>query len=502
MDFWDYTITGFSVALQPINLFYCLAGVLIGTLVGVLPGIGPVGAMALLLPATFKSTAEAGIIMLAGIYYGTQYGGSITSILVNIPGESTTVVTCLDGYQMTKQGRAGPALGISAFGSFIAGTLSIMALQFMSPPLANIALKFGPPEYFSLMVLGMTLLIYLAQGSMAKALLMGALGLLLGLTGMDSMNAVPRFTFGRMEMLDGVGLVPVVMGIYGIGEIFLNIEKEQKQEIYIGKLKGLLPTLKDWAVSIWPIIRGTVIGFFVGILPGGGSTVATFISYAVEKRISKHPEKFGKGAIEGVASPESANNAGAIGCYIPLLTLGIPPNVVMALLLGAFMVHGVQPGPLLMKQNPGLVWGVITSMYIANIMLLILNLPLIGIWVYLLRIPYKILFPLILLFCMIGAYSSSGAVFDLYIMVLFGLVGYFMKKFEYEAAPLVLAYVIGPLLENNLRKSLIMTQGDFSAFFLRPISAGCLIIALFLLISPLVPWLSKKRKVIAVEKGF
>jgi putative tricarboxylic transport membrane protein len=502
MDFLHYTILGFSVALQPVNLWYCFVGVLIGTLVGVLPGIGPVGAMALLLPATFKSTPEAGIIMLAGIYYGTMYGGSTTSILVNIPGESTSVVTCLDGYQMARQGRAGPALGIAAFGSFIAGTLSIIALQLIAPPLASIALKFGPMEYTSLMILGMTLLIYLAHGSMLKALLMGAFGLLLGLVGLDSINAAPRFTFGKMELLDGVGLVPVVMGIYGIGEILVNIERDFKQEIFKDKIKGLLPTLKDWLDSVWAIVRGTLIGFWVGILPGGGSTVATFISYAVEKRVSKHPEKFGKGAIEGVASPESANNAGAIGCYIPLMTLGIPPNVVMALLLGAFMVHGVQPGPLMMTQHPGLFWGVITSMYVSNIMLLVLNLPLIGMWVQILKIPYKILFPLIILFCLIGAYSASGAVFDLDIMVLFGIVGYFMRKFDYEAAPLVLAYVIGPLLENNLRKSLILSQGDFSIFFLRPISAACLLVALFLLVSPIMPWMGKKRQAIAKEESY
>ncbi len=494
-------MVGFSVALQPINLWYCFIGVLIGTLVGVLPGIGPVGAMALLLPATFKSTPEAGIIMLAGIYYGTMYGGSTTSILINIPGESTSVVTCLDGYQMARQGRAGPALGIAAFGSFIAGTLSIIGLQLMAPPLASIALKFGPPEYFSLMILGMTLLIYLAHGSMLKALLMGSLGLLLGLVGLDSINAVARFSFGRMELLDGVGLVPVVMGIYGIGEILINIEREFKQEIFTEKIKGLLPTLKDWIDSAWAMVRGTIIGFLVGILPGGGSTIATFISYAVEKRLSKHPEKFGRGAIEGVASPEAANNAGAIGCYIPLMTLGIPPNVVMALLLGAFMVHGVQPGPLMMTQNPGLFWGVITSMYVSNIMLLVLNLPLIGMWVQILKIPYKILFPLILLFCLIGSYSASGAIFDLYIMILFGVIGYFMRKFDYEAAPLVLAYVIGPLLENNLRKSLILSQGDFSIFFFRPISAGCLVVALFLLASPIMPWMAKKRQQIAKETG-
>jgi putative tricarboxylic transport membrane protein len=500
MDYLNYLITGFSVALQPINLWYAFLGVLIGTLVGVLPGIGPVGAMALLLPATFNMRPESSLIMLTGLYYGTQYGGSTTSILVNIPGESVSVVTCFDGYQMTLQGRAGPALGIAAFGSFIAGTLSIIALTFLAPPLALFAINFGFPEYFSLMVLGMTLLVYLARGSMPKALLMGGFGLFLGLVGLDSINAVPRFTFGRLELLDGVGLVPVIMGIYGLGEIFINIERGIKQGIFTGKIKGLLPTLKDWLDSTGAILRGTVVGFLIGILPGGGSTVATFVSYAVEKKVSKHPEKFGKGAIEGVASPESANNAGAIGCYIPLLTLGIPPNVVMAVLLGALMIHGVQPGPLMMNQYPGLFWGLISSMYISNFMLLILNLPLIGMWVQILKIPYKLLFPLIILFCVIGAYSSSGAIFDLYLMVIFGIAGYLMKKFDYDGAPLILAQVIGPLLENNLRKALIMSRGDLSIFFVRPISAVCLILALFLLISPFLPWLGKKRKEIAKEE--
>ena len=500
MELFNYLSIGFSVALQPINLFYCFVGVFIGTLIGVLPGIGPVGAMSLLLPTTFKATPEAAIIMLAGIYYGAMYGGSTTSILVNIPGEAASVVTCLDGYQMARQGRAGPALGMAAFASFIAGTLSILGLMLLAPPLSQFAIRFGPPEYFTLMVLGLTILIYLAHGSMPKALLMAAFGVVLGLIGLDSINARPRFNFEKMELLDGVGLVPIVMGLFGISEVLLNIEQVIRREVFTTKIKGLFPTAKDWLDSKGALIRGSLIGFFLGILPGGGAVISSFISYAVEKRVSKHPERFGKGAIEGVAGPEAANNAATGGAFIPLMTMGIPPNVIMAMLLGAFMIHGVQPGPLMMKQNPGLFWGVIASMYIGNIMLLILNLPLIGMWVQVLKVPYKILFPLILLFCLIGVYSVSNAVFDIYIMIVFGIVGYLMKKFEYEGAPLVLAFVLGPLLENNLRKSLIMSQGDFSIFFTRPLSAVSLVLALFLLISPLIPWMGKKREEIPKEE--
>jgi len=500
MELLNYLGIGFSVALQPVNLFYCFVGVFIGTLVGVLPGIGPVGAMSLLLPTTFKATPEAAIIMLAGIYYGAMYGGSTTSILVNIPGEAASVVTCLDGYQMAQQGRAGPALGIAAFGSFIAGTLSILGLMLLAPPLSKFALRFGPPEYFTLMVLGLTILIYLAHGSMSKALIMAAFGIILGLVGLDSINARPRFTFGKMELIDGVGLVPVVMGLFGISEVLLNIEQVVRRDILKTRVKGLLPTAKDWRDSTGPIARGSLLGFFLGILPGGGAVISSFISYAVEKRVSKHPERFGKGAIEGVAGPESANNAATGGAFIPLMTLGIPPNVIMAMLFGAFMIHGVTPGPLMMKQNPGIFWGVIASMYIGNIMLLILNLPLITIWVQVLKVPYKILFPLILLFCLIGVYSVSNVVFDIYVMLIFGIMGYLMKKFGYEGAPLVLAFVLGPLMENNLRKSLIISQGDFSIFFVRPLAAASLILALFLLISPFIPGLGKKRKVIPKEE--
>ena len=491
---------GFAVALQPVNLLYCFLGVFIGTLVGVLPGIGPVGAMSLLLPVTFQTTPEAAVIMLAGIYYGAMYGGSTTSILVNIPGEAASVVTCLDGYQMARQGRAGPALGMAAFGSFIAGTAAIVGLMLLAPPLSRFALKFGPAEYFSLMVLGLCILIYLAHGSMAKALLMAAFGVVLGLVGLDAITAQPRLTFGRMELVDGVGLVPIVMGLFGIAEVLLNIESVLKRDVLKSSISGLLPTRQDWRDSAGPLARGSVLGFFLGILPGGGAVISSFLSYALEKRVSRHPERFGHGAIEGVAGPEAANNAAAGGAFIPLMTLGIPPNVVMAMLMGAFIIHGVQPGPLMMTQKPELFWGVIASMYIGNIMLLILNLPLIGMWVQVLRVPYKILFPLILLFCLIGVYAVSNTVFDIYIMVLFGVVGYLMKKFGYEPAPLVLAFVLGPMLENNLRKSLILSQGAFSTFVTRPLSAIALLLALALLLSPLIPRLRGKREAIALEE--
>jgi putative tricarboxylic transport membrane protein len=493
--------TGFAVALQPVNLLACFMGVLVGTLVGVLPGIGPVSAMSLLLPVTLAGSPEAGIIMMAGIYYGSMYGGSTTSILVNIPGEAASVVTCLDGHQMAKQGRAGPALGIAALGSFAAGTFALVALMVVAPALARFAIAFGPPEYFSLMVVGLTVLAFLTHGSMAKSLLMAAVGVLLGLVGLDSITGFPRLSFGRLELYDGLGLVPVVMGLFGVAEILVNLEQSIRREVVRTRISGLLPTLADWAACKWPLVRGTVLGFFLGVLPGGGAVISSFAAYAVEKRLSKTPERFGRGAIEGVAAPEAANNAAAGGAFIPLLTLGIPPNVVMALLLGAFIIHGLQPGPLMMTQNPGVFWGIIASMYIGNLMLLVLNLPLIGIWVQLLRAPYALLFPLILVFCVVGVYASSSAYFDVTVMVAFGVLGYLMRKFGYEPAPLVLAFVLGPLLENNLRKSLIMSQGEFAIFLERPISLACLVLAATVLVASAVPALAQRRRAVAVEEA-
>ena len=481
MDFIDFMRLGASVAFEPSNLFYCFVGVFIGTMVGVLPGIGPVGTMAILLPTTFGISPTTAIIMLAGIYYGAMYGGSTTSILVNLPGEAASVVTTLDGYQMARQGRAGPALGISAFGSFIAATLSIIALQFIAVPLASAALRFGPPEYFSVMVLAFVILTYLAQKSIVKALMMAALGALVGTIGLDVITGMPRFTFDIPELLDGVGLVPLAMGLFGISEIFVNVEKIVRQEIYETKIKNLLPSFKDWMESKWAILRGTVIGFIVGALPGPGASVASFVSYAVEKRVSKRPEKFGTGAIEGVAGPESANNSATAGSMVPLLTMGIPGSLATAMLLGALMIHGITPGPLLVKQHPDLFWGVIVSMYIGNVMLLIINLPMIGIWVRLLRIPYSLFFPLIVLVCMIGGYSVRHTTVDLWLMLIFGVVGYLFRKFEYEPAPLVLAFVLSGLFDETLRQSLILSHGSFSIFFVRPISCGCLIFAALIL---------------------
>jgi len=492
-------LIGFQVAFQPQNLFYCFTGVVIGTLVGVLPGMGPVAAMSLLLPATFHISPVGAMIMLAGIYYGAQYGGSTTSILVNIPGEAASVMTCLDGYQMARQGRAGPALGIAAFGSFIAGTIGILGLVLIAPPLVNFALRFGPPEYFSLMVLGLTVLTFLTSASMIRALMMATFGLILGTIGLDTISGLTRFSFNIPELLDGVGLVPLVMGLFGISEVLLNIETKIKREVFTTKVKGLLPSKKDWAQSIGAIFRGTSIGFFLGILPGGGAVISSFASYAIEKRVSKNPERFGQGAIEGVAAPESANNSAAQTAFIPLLTLGIPSNVVMALLLGALIIHGLTPGPLLLSQHPELFWGVVASMYVGNAMLLALNLPLIGMWVQLLRVPYAILFPLIVLFCLIGAYSINNSSFDVAIMLIFGIIGYLMKKLSLEAAPLVLAFVLGPMMETALRQSLIKSKGSFSIFFTRPISAVCMIIALALMIAPFLPWFRRRRPGISLE---
>ncbi len=501
MELFNHLLMGFSVALQPANLLYCFIGVVIGTLVGVLPGLGPVAAMSLLLPATFHTTPVASIIMLSGIYYGAMYGGSTTSILVNIPGEAASVMTCIDGYQMARNGRAGPALGISAFGSFIAGTLGILGLILIAPPLVDFALKFGPPEYFSLMVLGLMILTFLTSASMIRALMMAAFGLVVGTIGLDNISGLARFTFKIPELLDGVGLVPVVMGLFGISEVLLNIELKVKREVFTANIKGILPTRKDWGQSIWAIMRGTILGFLLGILPGGGAVIASFVSYAIEKRVSKHPEEFGKGAIEGVAAPEAANNSAAQGAFIPLLTLGIPSNVVMAMLLGALIIHGVTPGPLLLSQHPQLFWGVVASMYVGNAMLLALNLPLIGMWVQLLRVPYSILFPIIVLFCLLGSYSLNNSTTDVAIMLIFGIIGYLMKKISLEAAPMVLAFVLGPMMETALRQALIKSKGSFSIFFTRPISATCLIIAIALMIIPLLPWFRRRRPGVTLDSA-
>jgi putative tricarboxylic transport membrane protein len=476
---------GFSVAITPTNLLFCFLGVLMGTLVGVLPGIGPAAAISLLLPSTFRGDPTSSLIMLAGVYYGAMYGGSTTSILVNIPGEAASVITCLDGYQMARKGRAGPALGISACGSFIAGTISLIGLLFLAPTLASFALRFGSPEYFSLMVMSMTIVTYLSQGSMLKSLMMAALGIILGTVGMDPVTVKQRFVYDILVLRDGLGLIPVVMGLFGISEVLLNVKSTINREVFQAKIKGLLPNLKDWQDSAFPIVRGTLLGFFMGILPGIGAIIPTFISYGLEKKLSRHPEKFGTGVIEGVAAPEACNNAAASGNFIPMLSLGIPANPVMALFLGALLIYGVQPGPLLITEKPDLFWGLIASMYVGNVMLLVLNLPLISIWVRVLKIPYVILYPLILLFCLIGAYSLSSSIGDVVIMCIFGVIGYLMKKFRFDAAPLVLALVLGPMLEENLRQSLIISRGNLLFFFSRPLSMIFLGVSLLVLLFPL-----------------
>jgi putative tricarboxylic transport membrane protein len=494
MEAFHSIALGLGVALQPINLFFCFAGVFVGTLIGVLPGIGPVGTMSLLLPITFHLSPVGAIIMLAGIYYGAQYGGSTTSILVNIPGEASSIVTCLDGYQMARRGRAGPALGMAALGSFLGGSVAILGLMALAAPLAEAALTFGPPEYFALMCVSLVVLTFLSQGSMYKSLMMGVLGLLLSFVGLDMFTSVPRFTFGVNELSDGVGLIPLVMGLFGVAEILLNLEQTMKREIYAARLGEILPTAQDWIAAKWPIVRGTVIGFFLGILPGGGAVLSSFVSYALERRLSKHPERFGTGIIEGVAGPETANNAAAQSSFIPLLALGIPPNVVMAVLFGGLLIHGIQPGPLVMQQRPDLFWGVVMSMFVGNTMLLALNLPLIGMWVRLLRVPYDILFPLILLFCAIGVYSVNNSRTDVYLMVLFGFVGYLMQKLGYEPAPLALAYVLGPILESALRQSLALSGGSFAIFVTRPISAASMALLVILLIAQLFSHRRSTRK--------
>jgi putative tricarboxylic transport membrane protein len=476
-------IGGFQQCMDPMVLFYCFMGVLIGTLVGVLPGIGPIGAMSMLLPATFGMSPVVSIIVLAGIYYGSQYGGSTTSILVNVPGEGASIITCLDGYQMARRGRAGVALGIAALGSFIGGTFSVIALQFLVFPLAGAALKFGPPEFFSLMFLGLTLLTYLTRGSVIDGFLMVIIGLLIGIVGMDPITGKERFVFGVTTFLDGIGLVPVAMGMFGVAEVLAGLETTITRNILMEKIKNLLPNREDWKRSAMPIARGSLIGFIAGIIPGAGPVMSSFVSYAAEKRFAKNPEEFGKGAIEGVAGPETANNAAVGGSFVPLLALGIPPSASMGILVGALMIHGVTPSPMLIIQHPDVFWGVIASMYIGNVMLVILNLPLISMWVQVLKIPAKTLLPIILLCCMIGAYANKANNVEVITMIVFGVVGYILRKFRYELAPLVMALVLGPLLETNFRNSLTLSDGSFSIFFTRPISATIIIIALLLLAS-------------------
>ena len=472
---------GFSLVLLPINLLYCFIGCLIGTLVGVLPGIGPAAAIAMLLPITFPINATGAIIMLAGILYGAQYGGSTTAILVNIPGETSSVMTCLDGYQMAKQGRAGPALGIAAFGSLIAGTLSLILLMFLAPFLAEIALKFGPPEYCTLIIMSLSLISYLVRSSLIKALMMACLGLLLALIGPDPVTAKMRFIYNTNILRSGLNIPPVLMGLFGISEVLSSVGSIENRTVLKTKICDLLPSLQDWKDSLASILRGTGLGFFLGILPGIGLTIPTFASYALERKLSKHPKKFGTGMIAGVAGPEASNNAAAQGTFVPMLSLGIPPTATMALLLGALIMHGIQPGPLLIQEKPDLFWGLICSMYLGNIFLVTLNLPLIFLWVQVLRVPYAYLFPAILLFCMIGVYSLNNQVGDIAILLVFGGVGYLLKYFRYEFTPLIIGFVLGNILESSFRQSMIMSHGSFLIFVNRPIACIFLLVSVFVM---------------------
>jgi len=488
-------ILGFTVALSLQNLIYCFIGVFLGTLIGVLPGIGPVATIAMLLPITFNLPPIPALIMLAGIYYGASYGGSTTAILVNLPGESSSVVTCIDGYQMGKQGRAGPALAVAAIGSFFAGTVGTVLIALFGPPLAELAFEFGAAEYFSMMTLGLVAACVLASGSLIKAIAMILVGLLLGIVGTDVNSGIARYSFGISELTDGIGFVSVAMGMFGFAEIISNLEQKQtnRDETEVSKVHSLMPSKDDIKRSIGPIIRGTALGTVFGILPGSHTVIASFSSYTLEKRISKTPERFGKGAIEGVAGPESANNAAAQTCFIPLLTLGIPTGAVMALMVGAMTIQGIAPGPQVMTQKPDLFWGMIASMWIGNAMLVILNLPMIGLWVKFLTIPYRVLYPGIVLFCCIGAYSLNNSPMEVYLAAGFGFFGYYAIKWGCEPAPLILGFVLGPLMEENLRRALLISRGDPSIFFTRPISLGMLLVAGFLLAIILLPFIRKKR---------
>jgi TctA family transporter len=495
MDLLQNLAVGFGVALTPANLGFALIGVLIGTLVGVLPGIGPIATIAMLLPLTFHLDPVSGLIMLAGIFYGAQYGGSTTAILVNIPGETSSVITCIDGHQMARQGRAGAALAIAALGSMFAGCVATAIIATLAPPLAIVAQSFGAPEYFALMSLGLVAAVVLAHGSVIKAVAMVLLGLLMGLIGTDGNTGGTRFTFGLTPLTDGLNFVPLVIGLFGVSEIIVNLaHADSVRAVVAKKVTGLWLTREEFRQA-WPaVLRGTGLGSALGVLPGGGATLSAFAAYVLEKKVAKDPSRFGRGAIEGVAGPESANNAGAQTSFIPMLTLGIPGNAVMALMIGALTIHGVQPGPQIMTERPTLFWGVVASMWIGNLMLVIINLPLIGIWVQLLKVPYRMLYLSILLFCAIGVYTVNNSAFDILMAALFGLVGYVFVRLECEPAPLILGFVLGPLMEDNLRRALRISAGDPMIFVERPISLGLLSAALVLLVLVALPAIRSKRQ--------
>ncbi|BEP44425.1 tripartite tricarboxylate transporter permease [Variovorax sp. 375MFSha3.1] len=502
MELFEHLSMGFGVAFTFTNLLYCLIGCILGTLIGVLPGIGPVATIAMLLPATYALPPVSALIMLAGIYYGAQYGGSTTAILVNLPGESSSVVTVIDGYQMARKGRAGPALAAAGLGSFFAGCVGTLILAAFAPPLTELAFKFGPAEYFSLMILGLIGAVVLASGSLLKAIAMIVLGLLMGLVGTDVNSGVARYSFDIPELTDGIGFVAIAMGVFGYGEIIANLSRpDDEREVFTAKVSGLFPTKDDFKRMIPAVLRGTALGSALGILPGGGALLAAFAAYTIEKKtkLKAGEVPFGKGNIRGVAAPESANNAGAQTSFIPLLTLGIPPNAVMALMVGAMTIHNIQPGPQVMTSNPELFWGLIASMWLGNAMLIILNLPLIGMWIKLLSVPYKYLFPAIVLFCAIGVYSTNNNTFDIWMVGIFGLVGYTFFKLGCEPAPLLLGFILGPMMEENLRRSLLLSRGDWSVFVTRPISASLLAAAALLLIIVLLPAVKSKREEAFVE---
>jgi putative tricarboxylic transport membrane protein len=478
---------GFSVALSPLVLLYAFVGCVIGTLVGILPGVGPLAGISLLLPATFGLNATTAIVLLAGIYYGAMYGGSTTSILMRIPGEAASVMTCIDGYAMTRKGRAGAALAVAAVGSYIAGTFSVIGLMLLAPPLATFALRFGPPEYFALLLLGLLVLAYMSGGSMVKSLAMAALGLLLGMIGIDPMTGFFRFHYGVVELGDGIGVVPVAVGLFGLSEILLTAGQASPPAVIKPRLRELLPSRQEWRASVWPIGRGTILGFLIGIIPGSAHIISSFVSYAVERRLSKHPERFGHGAVEGVAGPESANNSATSGAFVPMLALGVPSGPIPAVMLAAMMVHGITPGPLLIRDQPALFWGFIASMYVGNVVLLVLNLPLVGLFVNLLRIPYPLLYPAILVFSIVGVYAVNGSLVDVWIMAAMGALGYLLRKFDFETAPIVLGVVLAPMLEMSFRQSLALSSGQYGIFVNRPIAATMLGVGLALLLLSLRP---------------
>jgi putative tricarboxylic transport membrane protein len=495
MDIFSGLLNGFSVALTPMNLLFCFLGAVLGTAVGVLPGLGPAATIALLLPIAYTiASPVTAIILMAGIFYGSMYGGSTTSILLNLPGEAASVVTCIDGYQMAKKGRAGVALGIAAIGSFIAGTVGVIGLTLFAPPIAEFALSFGPPEKFALALVGLLMAVTLSGSSVIKGLILTVIGLLLASVGIDPISGKTRFSFGVIELQSGFDFVTLAMGVFGLGEIFYNLESAAKAEIVTTRVGQIWPNMADWVRSRGAMLRGTLIGFFIGIIPGGGAVISSLVSYAVEKKVSRHPEEFGKGAIEGVAGPESANNAASSSSFIPLLTLGIPGNASIAMIFAALLIKGVTPGPFLITEHPDIFWGVIASMYLGNVMLLILNLPLVGVWVQLLRVPYGILAPVVILFTAIGSYSIQNQAFDIYALIGFGVFGYILRKLRFEPGPLPLAFVLGPMIESSMRQSLLMSGGSFLIFLERPISVSLIGIFAVLAIAQAAATYRKKQK--------